>query len=173
MAARAGTPALQVLARAGVAHRVHEYVADPDAPTYGEGAAAALGIEPRRMLKTLVARLSDGRLAVAVLPVTATLDLKALGAALGAKGAVLADAADATRVTGYVPGGISPLGHRRLLPSAVDAAVTAPEQHDREEHDPVYVSAGRRGLAVSLAPADLVRLTDAVVGVLSRPGTLG
>ncbi len=126
---------------------------------YGEAVAAALGVEPERMLKTLLADV-DGRLCCAVVPVAGSLDLKALAAALGGKRAVLADPAVAERSSGYVVGGISPLGQRTALPTVVDETV--------ELFDTVVVSAGRRGLSVQLAPADLVRLTAAVVADVAR-----
>ncbi len=152
------TPATLLLAREGVAHTVHSYSA-ASAASYGEAAATALGIEADRMLKTLLAEL-DGRLVCGVVPVSGSLDLKALAAAFGGKRAVMADPASAERSTGYVVGGISPLGQRSLLPTAVDESA--------ELYDTVYVSAGRRGLSVELAPADLVRLTGAVVADIGR-----
>jgi Cys-tRNA(Pro)/Cys-tRNA(Cys) deacylase len=109
----------------------------------------------------LLARV-DERLVVAVVPVSGSLDLKGLAAALGAKRAAMADPADAERATGYVVGGISPLGSRTALPTVVDSSVS--------DGDVVYVSAGRRGLQVSLAPADLVQLTRAIVAPIRRPG---
>jgi len=156
-----GTPATLLLARQGVAHAVLTYELGPGASSggYGEAAAAALGIEPERMLKTLVVRV-DGRLCCAVVPVAGELDLKACAAALGGRRAVLADAADAERVTGYVVGGISPLGQRTRLPTVVDETA--------ELFDAVVVSGGRRGLSVELSPADLVRLTGAVVADVAR-----
>ena len=138
---------------------MHAYEIDPGAASYGEAAAAALGVEPERMLKTLLATV-DGRLACGVVPVSGTLDLKALAGALGGKRAAMAEPAEAERATGYVVGGISPLGQRTRLPTAVDETV--------ELWDTVLVSAGRRGLSVELAPADLLRLTGAVVADLSR-----
>jgi Cys-tRNA(Pro)/Cys-tRNA(Cys) deacylase len=161
-----GTRALDELRRAGVAHTVHEY--DPhepggrsrDArPRYGEAAAAALDVDPRRIHKTLIASL-DGRLVVAVVPVSAELDLKALADALGGRKAAMADPAEAERATGYVRGGISPLGQRRRLPTVVDAAALG--------WPTIHVSAGRRGLQVELAPADLVGLTGAVTAPIAR-----
>lgn len=155
--AKAGsTPATQLLSRSGVTHLVHAYEAGPG--PYGLAAAEALGIAPERMLKTLVADL-DGRLVCAVVPVSGSLDLKQLAAALGGKRAALAESAAAERSTGYVVGGISPLGQRTPLPTAVDRSVEGR----------VYVSAGRRGLSVELAADDLVRLTGAVVADLVRP----
>jgi Cys-tRNA(Pro)/Cys-tRNA(Cys) deacylase len=161
-----GTRALDELRRAGVAHAVHEYEpAEPSGrardarPHYGEAAAAALGVDPRRIHKTLVASL-DGRLVVAVVPVAAELDLKALADALGGRKAAMADPAEAERATGYVRGGISPLGQRRRLPTVIDAAAL--------DWPTIHVSAGRRGLQVELAPADLVRLTAAVTAPIAR-----
>jgi len=140
-----------------VAYVVHAYEAGPGA--YGPAAAAALGVEPTRMLKTLLAEL-DGRLVCGVVPVSGSLDLKLLALALGGKRAVMAEPSAAERSSGYVVGGISPLGQRKRLPTAIDSSV-APL-------DTVLVSAGRRGLSVELAPSDLARLTGAVVVPLLR-----
>jgi Cys-tRNA(Pro)/Cys-tRNA(Cys) deacylase len=152
------TPATVALARAGIAHTVHPYRHDRDAVrdglAYGEEAAAALGIQPDRVLKTLVAAV-DGELVVAVLPVSARLDLKALAAAAGGKRAEMADPTAAQRATGYVVGGISPVGQRKRLRTVVDASAL--------EHDTVYVSGGRRGLDIELSPRDLVAVTGATV----------
>ncbi|MBN9374961.1 MAG: Cys-tRNA(Pro) deacylase [Cellulomonas sp.] len=157
---QAGTPALVALAAAGVPHTVHAYEHDPRTPAgYGLEAATVLGLDPAQVYKTLVAEV-DGRLTVAVVPVTGHLDLKALAAAVGGKRAVMAERPDAERATGYVAGGISPLGQRSALPTVVDETIYL--------HDEVYVSGGRRGLDVCLAPDDLVRLTDAVVADLAR-----
>lgn len=153
------TPALAAVRRAGVEHRVHRYEHDPRAASYGLEAAEALGVEPARIFKTLLADV-DGELAVGVVPVTAQLDLKALAATLGHKRAQMADPQRAEKATGYVLGGISPLGQRRRLRTAIDASVL--------DWDTVHVSAGRRGLEVELAPADLVRLTAATLGPLAR-----
>lgn len=164
--ARTGTRALDELVRAGVAHSVHEYEAHeatgPDRgrrPAWGDAAAAGLGVEPGRIHKTLIASV-DGRLAVAVVAVAAELDLKALASALGGRKAAMADPSDAERSTGYVRGGISPLGQRRRLPTVVDAAAFRLES--------ILVSAGRRGLQVELAPSDLVRLCGALVAPIAR-----
>jgi len=148
------TPATTLLSEQKVVHRLHPYQVDPDTPNYGAGVASALGIASERVYKTLVTEV-DGALTVAVVPVTGGLDLKALAAAAGGKRAALADRTLAERSTGYVRGGISPLGQRRRLPTVIDAS--APE------YDTVYISAGRRGLQLELAPADLIRLTGAVV----------
>jgi len=141
----ARTPAIAAAQRAGVAHRVHPYEHDPRAESYGLEAAEKLGVEPRRVFKTLVVTV-DGALSVAILPADAQLDLRALG-----KRAALADRRDAERATGYVTGGISPLGQRRRLPTTLDESAVAFET--------VFVSAGRRGLQLEIAPADLLRLT--------------
>src|SRR3954469_25536674 len=141
-----GTPATAAVAKAKVEHRIHEYRHDPAAPSYGEEAAEQLGVEAATVFKTLVAEV-DGRLAVAVVPVAARLDLKALAAAAGGRKAVMAEPANAERATGYVVGGISPLGHRKRLPVFLDASM--------EGRTSVMVSAGRRGLELELAPDDL------------------
>ncbi|MFL6056066.1 MAG: Cys-tRNA(Pro) deacylase [Actinoallomurus sp.] len=138
---------------------LHPYEVDPDADSYGEAAADALGVPHDRLFKTLVAEV-DGDLTVAVVPVSSSLDLKALAAAAGGKRAAMADPAHAERVTGYVRGGISPLGQRRRLPTVVDSSASG--------FPTIYVSAGRRGLQIELAPADLVRLTGASTAVIAR-----
>lgn len=154
-----GTPALVALHGAGVPHSTHAYEHDVRSTAYGEEAAAALGVDPLRLLKTLVVDV-DGRLVVAVVPVAGSLDLKALAAAVGGRRAALADQRAAERATGYIRGGISPLGHRTRLPVVVDAGALA--------HDTVLVSAGRRGLQVELAPADLVRLAGATTAAIEK-----
>ncbi len=140
-----------LLARRKVAHRLHSY-AHGGGQAYGPEAAELLGLDPARVFKTLVAEV-DGALTVGVVPVSATLDLKALAAAGGGKRARMAEIAAAERATGHVAGGISPLGQRKRLPVVVDSSA--------EEFATVFCSAGRRGLEVELAPADLVRLTGA------------
>ncbi len=158
-AASGGTPAVRTLEQAGVAFTLHPYEHDPAAGSFGLEAAEALGLDPQAVLKTLLARV-DGRLVVAVVPVAGTLDLKALAAALGGKKAAMADPADAERATGYVVGGISPLGQRTRLPTVVDASAL--------DRPTVWVSGGRRGLDLGLAPGDLVRLLDATVAAVGR-----
>jgi len=148
------TPATVALRRAGVAFTVHEYDHVAGTTRYGEEAVAALGVKAARVFKTLVVRV-DARLAVGIVPVSATLDLKALAAAVGGKRAALAEPAEAARVTGYVVGGISPVAQRRRLPTALDRSAAG--------WDTVYVSAGRRGLQLDLAPADLLRVTGGVL----------
>lgn len=153
------TPATVAAARAGVPFTVHSYAHDPGTASYGEEAARALGTDPARVLKTLVAGV-DGALVVAVVPVAGSLALKALAAAVGGKRAAMADPAVAERTTGYVRGGISPLGQRKRLPTVVDGSALG--------HPSVFVSAGRRGLEIELAPADLVALTGAVTAPIAR-----
>jgi Cys-tRNA(Pro)/Cys-tRNA(Cys) deacylase len=155
----AATAAVAALERAGVAFRVLSYDHDPAAPSYGREAAAALGLDPARVHKTLVVDV-DGRLVVAVVPVTGELDLKALAAAVAGKRAALAAGAAAARATGYVVGGISPLGLKRKLPVVIDSGALA--------FDLVYVSAGRRGWELELAPGDLVRAAGASLAPIGR-----
>ena len=147
-----GTPATALLTRERVAHQVRTYDVDPDTPDYGGAVAAELGVAPERLFKTLVTEV-DGVLTVAVVPVIGEVDLKALATAAGGKRANLADRTLAERTTGYVRGGISPLGQRKRLPTIIDASA--------ETFETVFISAGRRGLQVELAPADLIRLTNA------------
>ena len=156
--AAGGTPATAALTRAGVPFELHPYAHDAATTSYGEEAATALGVKPARIFKTLLADLG-GELVVAVVPVARQLDLKALASVLGAKRATMADPAAATRSTGYVLGGISPLGQRNTLRTVVDASAAG--------FPTVYVSAGRRGLQLELAPADLLRVTGAVSGAVA------
>ncbi len=154
-----GTPATVALAKAGVAFTLHPYEHDPRAASYGMEAAEALGVDPERVFKTLMARL-DGRLVVGIVPVSAQLDLKALARALGGSKATMAEVADAERATGYVAGGISPVGQKRVHPTALDESALTFET--------VFVSAGRRGLDLEVAPADLAAVTGAVTAAIRR-----
>ncbi|MDH6577994.1 Cys-tRNA(Pro) deacylase [Kitasatospora sp. MAP5-34] len=154
-----GTPATVALEAAGVPFTVHSYEHDPAAASYGGEAAEALGVAAGRVFKTLVAEV-DGTLTVGVVPVSGQLDLKALAAAVGGKRAAMADPAAAERSSGYVLGGISPLGQRRALRTVLDVSAL--------DHPTVYVSAGRRGLEVELAPGDLVTLTKALTAAIGR-----
>jgi Cys-tRNA(Pro)/Cys-tRNA(Cys) deacylase len=154
-----GTPATLALDRAGVDYRLHPYDHDPRAASYGLEAAAALGADPARVFKTLLASL-DGSLVVGIVPVSGQLDLKALARALGGSKAVMAEVSAAERVTGYVAGGISPLGQKRPLRTVLDASAL--------DHDTIFVSAGRRGLDLEIAPADLVAITGAITGQVGR-----
>lgn len=158
---RSGTPATTALERAGIDFSLHPYEHGRSAArSYGHEAAQALGIPAERIFKTLLAEV-DGSLVVAVVPVDCSLDLKALAAATEGKRAAMAPAADAERATGYVIGGISPLGQKRRLPTVVDRSAL--------DFDTVYVSAGKRGLQVELAPADLIRLTGSRTAAIGRP----
>jgi Cys-tRNA(Pro)/Cys-tRNA(Cys) deacylase len=149
-----GTRATDLLARLKIAHTVHRYEHDPRGGGYGLEAAAALGMPPERVFKTLVAEV-DERLIVAVVPVAGSLDLKALAGAAGGKKARMADPAAAERATGYVTGGISPIGQRRSLPAVLDATAL--------NFDTILVSAGQRGLEIEIAPADLIKAAGAKV----------
>ncbi|MEU4320121.1 Cys-tRNA(Pro) deacylase [Nocardia fluminea] len=155
------TPAIKALS--GIAHKVHSYSHDPRADSYGDEAVDALGdalgVRAAQIFKTLVIELSSGALAVAVLPVPARLSLKAAAAALGASKASMADKTKAERTTGYVLGGVSPLGQRKKLPTVVDASAL--------DWDRVLCSAGKRGLEIELAPADLVRACAAVTAPIT------
>ena len=151
----ARTPAIAAAEKAKVAHSVHEYEHDPKAGAYGLEAAERLGVDPARVLKTIVVDL-DGTLEVAIVPVAAQVDLRALGG----KRSRMAEPRDVERSTGYVLGGVSPLGQRRRLPTTVDSSAL--------EHETVFVSAGRRGLELELDPNDLVRLTGASVRPVAR-----
>jgi Cys-tRNA(Pro)/Cys-tRNA(Cys) deacylase len=161
-----GTRAIELVRRAAIDHRVHAYDANErhrrareTCPAFGLEAAEALGVEPERIYKTLVVSVDD-RLVLAVVPVAGELDLKRLADALGGRRAELAEPAAAERATGYVIGGISPLGSRRPLPVVLDAGAAT--------HATVFVSAGRRGLQLELAPTDLVRLARAILAHIGR-----
>jgi Cys-tRNA(Pro)/Cys-tRNA(Cys) deacylase len=158
------TPAINAAKSAGIPHTVHEYKHDPNAESYGLEAAEKLGVSPARVFKTLVAQMVDGRLAVGIVPVATSLDLKALAAAVGAKRADMADMTKAERTTGYVAGGISPVGQKKQLPTILDESASA--------FDTIYVSAGRRGLEIELAPADLLRLTHGRLAPIARDGSV-
>ncbi|MEP6560623.1 MAG: Cys-tRNA(Pro) deacylase [Nakamurella sp.] len=148
------TPAIAALLRGQVRHTVHPYHHDPNTTAFGDEVVQTLGLDPDQVFKTLVASV-DGNLVVGVVPVSGQLDLKALAAAVGGKKAHMAKVVDAERSSGYVAGGISPLGQRKPLPTVVDATA--------EIFDTIMVSAGKRGLQVELAPADLIRMCDATV----------
>ena len=144
------TPAIELARRQGVAHTVHSYDHDPDCSAYGTEAVEALGLDERRVFKTLVVDFG-GRLAVAVLPVPHMLSMKLVAKAGGAKKAVMAEKGTVERSTGYVLGGVSPLGQRKRLPTYIDASARG--------YPTIYVSAGRRGVEIELAAEDLRRLT--------------
>jgi Cys-tRNA(Pro)/Cys-tRNA(Cys) deacylase len=157
-----GTRATDALSRLGISYITHSIDGDAagDAQAgYGLAASAALGLAPERVFKTLIAEV-DGKLTVAVVPVAGSLDLKALAGAVGGKKARMAEPAAAERATGYVTGGISPLGQRRRLPVVVDASASGFET--------IFCSAGRRSLEIELAPADLVRAAGASLAPIAR-----
>jgi len=149
------TPAILAGERAGIPFHLHAYEHDPAVASYGLEAAETLGLDSARVFKTLVVEL-DGRPMIALVPVAGQLDLRALG-----KRAAMADRALAERATGYVVGGISPLGQRRPLPTMIDVSALG--------HETIFVSAGRRGLELELSPHDLVRLTSAEVRAIAKP----
>jgi len=155
----AGTPATVALTRAGVAFTAHAYAHDPRAAAYGLEAAEKLGIDPDRVFKTLLATV-DGALAVGIVPVAQQLDLKALAQALGGKRAEMADPAVAERRTGYVVGGISPIGQKTALPTVLDESAILCET--------LFVSGGRRGLDLELAPDDLLAVTGGRYAPIAR-----
>jgi Cys-tRNA(Pro)/Cys-tRNA(Cys) deacylase len=154
-----GTTATIALERAKIPFTVHEYPHDPRSGSYGMEASEALGVPPERMFKTLVASVDGTTLAVGVVPVHRQLDLKALAAATGGKKAVMAEVAAAERATGYVAGGISPVGQKKRLPIVIDASAL--------ELETMYCSGGRRGLEIELAPTDLVRAAGATVASIA------
>ena len=156
------TPAINLLKQHRIAHRVLSYAHDPAAASYGLEAVDKLGLDPHSVFKTLLAASEKNELLVAIVPVAGQLDLKALASAAGAKKCEMADREAAQRATGYLVGGISPLGQKKRLRAFVDASAMALAE--------MHVSAGRRGLEVALAPADLVRLSNATVAPIGRPG---
>jgi Cys-tRNA(Pro)/Cys-tRNA(Cys) deacylase len=154
------TPAVDAAKAAGIAYEVVQYEHDPKAESYGLEAAEVLGVAPERVFKTLVTKVDGKSLVVGIVPVASRLDLKALADAAGGRKAEMADPAEAQRATGYVLGGISPLGQKRRLVTVLDESAS--------EHETVYVSAGRRGVEIVLAPSDLARLTDARIASIAR-----
>jgi Cys-tRNA(Pro)/Cys-tRNA(Cys) deacylase len=155
----AGTPALDVVIRSKIVHTVLTYVHDANAASFGEEAAAALGLEPTRVFKTLVVRADDS-LAVALVPVDQALDMKALARILGTKRAQMADPETAERSSGYVVGGISPLGQKHRLTTVIDQSAS--------EFATIFVSGGRRGVEIELAPGDLATLTTGRFAAIAR-----
>lgn len=154
------TPAIKTLEKARVTFDVVSYEHDPRSPAYGEEAAQVLGLNPREVFKTLLARLDGDKLVVAIVPVMGQLDLKALAKAAGARKASMAEPQDAERATGYVVGGISPLGQKKRLATFIDISC--------QDYPAIHVSGGRRGLEIRLAPDDLTKLTGARLAPISR-----
>ena len=160
-----GTMATIYLERAKIGFTLHEYPHDPRSGSYGLEASDALGVPPDRVFKTLVAAVDGGALAVGVVPVHRQLDLKALAAAVGGKKAVMAEVAAAERATGYVAGGISPVGQKKRLPVVIDASAL--------ELGTLFCSAGRRGLEIEITPADLIKAAGAKVAAIAAGLALG
>ncbi|WP_029069361.1 Cys-tRNA(Pro) deacylase [Jonesia quinghaiensis] len=159
-AAHGGTPAVAALNAAGISHTVHPYEHDPRTNLgYGLEAAHAIGVDPAHVFKTLMVSV-DGKLCVGIVPVNCTLDLKAFAAALGGKKATMADMGSAQRATGYVVGGISPIGQKTLHPTVLDESALTVET--------VYVSGGRRGLDVGLSPTDLLAVTSGTTAAIAK-----
>lgn len=155
------TPALDLLKKVGAEHRIHSYEHDPKAASYGLEAAEKLGLEPAQVFKTLLASTEKGELLVAVVPVVGSLDLKALAHAAGVKKVEMADPTVAQRSTGYLVGGISPLGQKKRLRTFIDDSA--------QSFATIHVSAGRRGLEVELAAAVLAEHTKALFAPIGRP----
>lgn len=153
------TRATTAVVRAGIWYVLHEYNHESSARSYGLEAAAALGVELARVFKTLIISVDQGQLVTAIVPVVTQVDLKAVAIVVGSKKAALADPAEAERATGYVVGGISPLGQRKRLPTIIDQSVL--------QHETVFVSAGRRGLELELTPSDLVYLCQATTALIT------
>ncbi len=154
------TPAIQLARKARIQHSVHEYEHDPKHDSYGMEAAQKLGLDPDHVFKTLVVQLDNDQLACAVLPVSKQLNMKRMAKAVGVKKAEMADAAVVQRSSGYVLGGVSPLGQKKSLTTVIDASA--------QTLDTMYVSAGRRGMDMGLQPADLQRLTRGVFAAISQ-----
>lgn len=154
------TPAINILKKKKISHRVHSYSHDGDHPSYGLEAAEKLGLNPEQVFKTLVAELGDGSLVVAIIPVSQMLNMKLLAKAAGAKKAAMADKAKVEKTTGYVLGGVSPLGQKKQLQTFVDATAGS--------FATIHVSAGRRGLEIELSPNDLLQLTRASLADLCQ-----
>ena len=154
------TPAINTARQAGISHKIHEYNHDPAAESYGLEAAEKLQLDPARVFKTLVVKLDSKQLAVAIIPVQSQLNMKRIASAAGAKKAAMADKAEVQRSSGYVLGGVSPLGQKKALPTFL---------HDSaEEYETLFVSAGRRGLEIELSPGDLLSLTNGEAADLCR-----
>lgn len=146
------TPGIHVISKAGISHNIHEYEHDPASAGYGNEAAEKMGVDPARVFKTLIVTVDGKMLAVGVIPVTGMLSMKLIARAAGGKKASMADPQEVQRRTGYVLGGVSPLGQKNRLKTLIDASAKA--------FDTIYISAGRRGLEIELSPEDLARLTS-------------
>jgi Cys-tRNA(Pro)/Cys-tRNA(Cys) deacylase len=154
------TPAINILDKQGIEYHLHQYTHDPDCHTYGEEAVTRLGLDPAKVFKTLVAELDGGKLIVSVIPVSKMLDLKTLAKKAGAKKAKMADKKDVERTTGYIVGGVSPIGQKKRLAALIDESA--------RQFGTIFISGGRRGLDIELSPEDLSQLTGASFAVISR-----
>lgn len=154
------TPAINLAKKAKIPHQIHEYAHEASSESYGLEASEKLGVPDNRVFKTLVVSLDNQMLAVGVIPVASMLSMKLIAKAVGAKKAKMADQADVERSTGYVLGGVSPLGQKKRLKTIVDASA--------KNHDTIYVSAGRRGLEIELSPDDLVKLVNGRFAAISQ-----
>ena len=152
------TPAIDLARKAGIEHQLHEYSHDPKSESYGTEAAEKLGLDPQQVFKTLVVETDTSELVVGIVPVTTSLNLKRIAKAVKAKKAAMADKQKVQRTTGYVLGGVSPLGQKKPLKTVIDESARG--------FDTIHVSAGRRGLEIELAPADLAQLTGAIFAEL-------
>jgi Cys-tRNA(Pro)/Cys-tRNA(Cys) deacylase len=148
------TPGIIVARKNNIVHRIHEYIHDPSKDTYGSEAAKKLGVSEKRVFKTLVVSIDNKKLAVGVIPVSSMLSMKLIAKAACSKKAVMADPAEVERSTGYVLGGVSPLGQKKRLKTIVDFSA--------KNYDTIYVSAGRRGLEIELSPEDLIKIVNGV-----------
>lgn len=155
------TPAIDLAKQQGIAYTVHQYQHDPASASYGLEAAEKLALNPAQVFKTLVLQLDGKQLAVAVLPVSQQLSMKLAAKALGVKKAEMANAADVVRATGYVLGGVSPLGQKKLLPTLIDSSA--------QQFTTIYISAGKRGLEIELSAADLCRVLPSAVAAICQP----
>ncbi len=154
------TPAVNAARKAKIPHTIHEYPHDPAAASYGAEAAEKLGVPENRVFKTLIVKLDDKQLAVGVVPVSSLLNLKAMAKSCGAKKACMAETVEAERATGYVLGGISPLGQKKRLKTIIDTSA--------ETFPTIYISAGRRGLDMELSPLDLKKLSNASLAPIAQ-----
>ena len=153
------TPAITLLKKKRISHSLHQYKHDPQASSYGLEAAEKLQLDPRQVFKTLVVELDNRKLAVAIIPVKAMLNMKRIAKAAGAKKAQMAEPKRVEKSTGYILGGVSPLGQKKRLPTAIDISA--------EEFPTIYISAGKRGLDIEIQPGDLAMLTEAKFAQLS------
>jgi Cys-tRNA(Pro)/Cys-tRNA(Cys) deacylase len=154
------TPAINAVKKHKISHKVHEYTHDESSQSYGQEAAEKMGIPEERIFKTLVVSLDNKQLAVGIIPVSSLLSMKLIAKALGVKKAVMANKSDVQRTTGYVLGGVSPLGQKKRLKTVVDSSA--------KNHSSIYVSAGRRGLEIELNPDDLIKLSNATLAEICQ-----